>query len=175
MPKKFIRRFLPDHQTIKQHKVLSLFGDLLHDGNLWHLNRRSACGAFSLGLFYAFWPLPIQMWLAAASAIPLRVNLPLSVATVWITNPFTMPPIFYGAYLLGTVVLGTPPQNFEFELSLTWLSQSMQAIGLPFVVGCAICSVFFSVVGYFGLNFIWRLSVKKAWKARRRNKLVIID
>ncbi|MEC8903680.1 MAG: DUF2062 domain-containing protein, partial [Pseudomonadota bacterium] len=26
MPKKFIRRFLPDHQSIKQNKALKIFG-----------------------------------------------------------------------------------------------------------------------------------------------------
>jgi uncharacterized protein (DUF2062 family) len=175
MPKKFIRRFLPDHQTIRKQKMLSVFGDLLHDANLWHLNRRSACGAFGLGLFYAFWPLPIQMWLAAASAIPLRVNLPLSVATVWITNPFTMAPIFYAAYLLGAAILGTPAQSFEFELSISWLLQSMQVIGLPFVIGCGIFSVVFSLIGYFGLNILWRWSVRKAWRARKHRKLAVID
>ncbi|MEC8208404.1 MAG: DUF2062 domain-containing protein, partial [Pseudomonadota bacterium] len=48
MPKKFIRRFLPDHQSIKQNKALKIFGKVLHEPNLWHLNRRSASGAFGI-------------------------------------------------------------------------------------------------------------------------------
>lgn len=106
------------------------------------------------------------MWLAAAMAIPLRVNLPLSVATVWITNPFTMPPIFYGAYLVGTTVMGTPTRNFSFELSWDWVVQSIETIGPAFLIGCLICSVVFSALGYFSLNYLWRLSVAKAWKKR---------
>lgn len=146
---------------------------MLHDPNLWHLNRRSASGAFAVGLFFAFWPVPFQMWLAAAIAIPLRVNLPLSVATVWITNPFTMPPIFYGAYLVGTTILGSPSTNFHFQLSWTWVVESMETIGPAFLLGCLICSVVFSSIGYFSLNYLWRLSVLKAWQhriANRRNK-----
>ena len=54
MPKKFIRRFLPDPQSIKQNKALKIFGSVLHEPNLWHLNRRSASGAFGIGLFFAF-------------------------------------------------------------------------------------------------------------------------
>lgn len=119
-----------------------------------------------MGLFFAFWPIPFQMWLAAAMAIPLRVNLPLSVATVWITNPFTMPPIFYGAYLVGATVMGSPERKFNFELSWDWVIQSMESIGPAFLVGCLICSVFFSAVGYFSLNYLWRLSVSKAWLQR---------
>lgn len=146
--------------------MLSIFGSLLHDPNLWHLNRRSAAGAFSLGLFFAFWPVPFQMWLAAAFAIPFRVNLPLSIATVWLTNPFTMPPIFYGAYLVGTAVMGTPAQEFTFELSWDWVLLSMETIGPAFIVGCLICSMVFSLIGFFSLNFLWRLSVTKAWEQR---------
>nr|WP_268820145.1 DUF2062 domain-containing protein [Paraglaciecola sp. G1-23] len=168
---------MPSHQKVKEQKVLSIFGTLLHDPNLWHLNRRSAAGAFSLGLFFAFWPIPLQMWLAAALAIPLRVNLPLSIATVWLTNPFTMPPIFYGAYLVGASVMGLPPQDFTFELTWDWVVQSMETIGPAFLLGCMICSIIFSAIGYFSLNFLWRLSVSKAWKERvqkrcPKNKLV---
>ncbi|WP_166638743.1 DUF2062 domain-containing protein [Paraglaciecola marina] len=170
MLKKFIKRFLPSPQKIKEHKVLSIFGTLLHDPNLWHLNRRSAAGAVAVGLFFAFIPLPFQMWLSAGMAIPLRVNLPLSVATVWITNPFTMPPIFYGAYLIGATALGTTTQEFTFELSWHWVMQSMETIGPAFLVGCLICSVFFSTVGYFTFNYFWRLSVSNAWQQRKRKK-----
>lgn len=167
MPRKLIKRFLPDHQFIKKQKILSVFGTLLHDPNLWHLNRRSAAGAFGIGLFFAWWPVPFQMWLSAATSIPLRVNLPLSVATVWITNPFTMPPMFYGAYLVGVLVIGAPPQEFSFELSWQWVVQSVETIGPAFLVGCGVCSLVFGIGGYFGLDYLWRLSVRKAWKRRQ--------
>ena len=143
---------------------------MLHDPNLWYLNRRSASGAFGIGLFFAFWPVPFQMWLSAAFAIPLRVNLPLSVATVWITNPFTMPAIFYGAYRVGTTILGTPTRDFAFELSWQWVLQSMETIGPAFLLGCGICSVFFGLVGFFSLNYIWRFSVVKAWQLRKEKR-----
>ncbi|GAC24299.1 DUF2062 domain-containing protein [Paraglaciecola mesophila] len=167
MLKKFIKRFLPDHHKIKKQKALKIFGSLLHDPNLWHLNRRSASGAFGLGLFFAFWPVPFQMWLSAGAAIPLRVNLPLSVATVWITNPFTMPPIFYGAYLVGATILGTDTQAFHFQLSWDWVVQSLETIGPAFLLGCGVCSIVFGLAGFFGLNYIWRWSVVKAWQVRQ--------
>jgi uncharacterized protein (DUF2062 family) len=170
MPKKFIKRFLPDHGKIKEQKVLAMFGTLLHDPNLWHLNRRSASGAFGIGLFFAFWPVPFQMWLSAGSAIPLRVNLPLSVATVWITNPFTMPAIFYGAYVVGTTILGSPAKEFTFELSWQWVVHSMETIGPAFLVGCAVCSIVFGLAGYFTMNYIWRWSVIKSWQERKAKR-----
>lgn len=168
MLKKFIRRFLPDHRTVKEHKYLSMFGEMLHDPNLWILNRHSAKGAFGLGLFFAFWPVPFQMFLAAASAILFRVNLPLSVATVWVTNPLTMPPIFYLAYLVGSTVLGTKMTTFDFELSWAWLGQSLSTIGPAFILGCGICSVVAGLIGYFSLDLVWKVSVKKAWEDRKK-------
>jgi len=167
MPKKFIRRFLPDHKSVKENKALRVFGTLLHDPNLWHLNRKSASGAFGIGLFFAFWPVPFQMWLSAAVAIPMRVNLPLSVATCWITNPFTMPPIFYAAYKVGATVLGVQAGGFEFELSWTWLMNSVSTIGPAFLLGCFICSVVAGIAGYYGLNWTWRYSVRKSWEHRQ--------
>ncbi len=128
MAKKTIQRFLPDHNKVKEHKYLRIFGRLLHDANLWHLNRRSARGAFAVGLFFAFIPVPFQMVLAAALAIPFRVNLPISVATVWITNPLTMPPIFYCSYIVGTIALSQPQQHFQFEPSWQWFIDSLTTI-----------------------------------------------
>ena len=61
MPKKFLRKFLPDPHTIRDHKSLQLFGKLLHDPNLWHLNRRSVSLAFANGMFFMWVPLPFQM------------------------------------------------------------------------------------------------------------------
>ncbi|MCU4675661.1 DUF2062 domain-containing protein [Catenovulum sp. 2E275] len=171
MPKKLIQRCLPDHHKIKSQKSLKIFGTLLHDPNLWHLNRKSVAGAFALGLFNAFMPVPFQMWLSAAGAILFRVNLPLSVVIVWLTNPITIPPIFFGCYLLGATVLGIEPLQFHFQLSWDWLVQSMSTIGPALLLGCFICAILFSTLGYFLMNILWRVSVRKNWQKRQQNRV----
>ena len=167
MAKKTIQRFLPDPNTIRHHKMLKIFGRLLQDANLWHLNRRSARGAFAVGLFFAFIPVPFQMVLAAATAILFRVNLPISATLVWLTNPLTMPPIFYGSYLVGTLVLNQPEQHFAFELNWAWFEQSIETIGPAFLVGSLVCASIASIIGYFGIDILWRRSVVKARAARK--------
>lgn len=169
MPRKFFKRYMPDPHTIKNHKSLSIFGELLHDPNLWHLNRRSVAGAFGVGLFFAWWPVPFQMVLAAALAIVLRTNLPLSVALVWITNPVTMPVMFYFAYLVGTWILRIPESDFNFELSMDWLMTGLTAIWQPFLAGCLLLAIISSIVGYFGIQFLWRMHIfkRQAERARR--------
>ncbi len=157
---------MPDHHTIKSNKHLQIFGDLLHNPNLWHLNRRSVAKAFAIGLFFAFIPVPFQMVLAAGTAIIVHANLPLSIALVWITNPLTMPAIFYACYIVGTWLIGAEEKPFVFEASWQWVVDSLSTIGPAFLLGCGALAVTFGIVGYFGIQFLWRLSVRKEWKKR---------
>lgn len=166
MPKKAIKRIMPDHHKIKSNKHLQIFGDLLHNANLWHLNRRSVAKAFAVGLFFAFIPVPFQMVLAAGVAILIHSNLPLSIALVWITNPLTMPAIFYSCYIVGTWIIGAEEMPFEFEASWQWAVDSLSTIGPAFLIGCGALAIIFSLVGYFGIQFLWRYSVSKEWKKR---------
>jgi len=167
MPKKLIKRYMPDQNTIKNNKHLQIFGDLLHNPNLWHLNRRSVAKAFAVGLFFAFIPVPFQMVLAAGFAILVHSNLPLSVALVWITNPLTMPAIFYGCYVVGTWIIGGSEKEFMFEANWQWVVDSLSTIGPAFLLGCGVLAILFSILGYFSIHGLWRYSVMKEWKKRK--------
>lgn len=166
MPRKFFQRFLPHPKTIKENKTLQIFGDWLHAPDLWHLNRRSVAGAFAVGLFCAWMPVPFQMALAAGAAILIGTNLPLSVVLVWITNPVTIPPMFYFAYLVGTWVIGESPTHFSFELTFDWLLNEMSSSWKPFLVGCFVLASSSSLIGYLAINGIWRYSVLSRRTAR---------
>ncbi|USD66207.1 DUF2062 domain-containing protein [Vibrio sp. SCSIO 43136] len=166
MPRKFIQKYMPNPELIRKQKALKIFGNVLYNPNLWCLNRRSAAGAFAVGLFMAFVPLPSQMIMAAGTAIMCGVNLPLSVALVWISNPVTMPVMFYFAYKVGALVLATPTQQFHFELSWDFIIAQMSTIGPPFLLGCAICGITSAMLGYFGIRGLWRYSVVRSWQKR---------
>ncbi len=168
MARQFIKRWLPDHGTIRNHHALQLFGTMLHEPNLWHLNRRSAAGAFAVGLFVAFVPIPFQMVLAAAIAIVARVNLPLSVALVFTTNPLTMPPLYFFCYKLGAWLLSEPPRHFHFQLSMHWLLSEMGGIWKPFLLGSFLVGTFSAVLGYSLVRLLWRLSVVDQLQRKRR-------
>ena len=167
MPKRLIKRWLPDQDKLKEHKHLRLFGKLLLDANLWHLNRRSAAGAFAVGLFMAWIPLPCQMLLAAGGAILFRVNLPLSVALVWLSNPFTMPPLFYGAYLVGCQLLGHPTQHIDIQFTWEWLVSVFETLAPPLLLGSLVLALLSALMGYAFIRTFWRINTVRQWQKRK--------
>ena len=170
MAKKFIKRLFPSYHRVRDHESLRFFGTLLHDPNLWHLNRRSVAGAFAIGLFVAFLPIPFQMVAAAAVAILVRVNLPISVLLVWITNPLTMGPIYYSAYQLGRRILDLPKVRFRFEWSMAWFTEEMLIIWKPLLLGSLIFSLVASVTGYIAIRLLWRLHILRRLNWRRQKR-----
>lgn len=167
MPRRWLRKYLPDHATLREHPRLSRLGHRLHDPNLWHLNRRSVAGGFAAGLFMAWVPVPFQMLLAATAAVLLRVNLPLAVVTVWITNPLTMPPLFWLAYKVGTHLLGSDVEHFTFEISWWWLREELALVWRPFLLGCAVMGAASAAVGYGAARGLWRWWVVRKHRSRQ--------
>ncbi len=171
MARKIIKRFTPDPDWIKEQKSLKFLGDWLHDPNLWHLNRHSVASATFIGFFVAFLPLPTQMIIAALLAILVRANLAISVALVWITNPFTMGPIFYLAYKVGAVVIGTDTSQFDsFELSWEWLLNGLENNWQPFILGCLLCGLFVGLLASTLVRLAWRQNTISRWNERRRKR-----
>lgn len=166
MPKDFIKKYMPDPNSVKNNKSLRFLGPLIHDPNLWHLNRRSVSKAFAFGLFWGCIPMPFQMVAAAFCAMRFKANLPLSVALVWFSNPLTMPPIFYAEYLIGAWLLDIPASAFEYELSIHWLKERIYEIGLPMYFGSFITGIVLSVSGYYLIDWIWRKNTAKKWTKR---------
>jgi uncharacterized protein (DUF2062 family) len=170
MPKKTLKMIVPSPARMREIKSLHLLGDWIYASNLWHINRYSASMAFFVGFFVAFMPIPGQMILAAMLAVLLRCNLPLSVGLVWITNPLTMPAIFFLSYKVGAMIIDVPLKEIEFEASIYWLSHHLEAIWRPFLLGCLICGLFFGSLSYFVISQLWRWRVAYHWHERKRRR-----
>ena len=168
MPKKFIERFLPAHHKIKEHKHLQFLGEHLHNPNLWHLNRRSAAMAFAVGFFSMYLPIPGQMIVAALLALLVGANLPVSVVLVWITNPFTMPPMFYAAYKVGSWVLGVENEIPEDVFTVNGALHELGDIWWPLLLGSLIMGTLLAAVGYASIRALWRYYAIKRWRKRHR-------
>jgi len=167
MAKNLIKSWFPAYDSVRGHRGLQMLGPRLRAPDLWHMNRRSVAGAFAVGLFVAFLPVPLQMVLAASIAVWLRVNLPISVLLVWVSNPLTMPPIFYTAYTIGRWILDDPPRSFRVEMTLEWFSNDLLTIWKPLVTGSLVLAVAASVSGYLVIRILWWISVVERLKLKR--------
>jgi len=75
---------------------------LLHIDDTPH---RLALG-FALGLFIAWTPtMGFQMLLVLLLAPTFRANAAVGLPTVWVSNPVTMVPLFFGNYWVGQKIL----------------------------------------------------------------------
>ncbi|MCP3999614.1 MAG: DUF2062 domain-containing protein, partial [Gammaproteobacteria bacterium] len=106
----------------------------------------------------------------AAAAIIFHANLPISVVLVWVTNPLTMPPMFFTAYKLGTWILGEQPGEVAFELSMEWVMTELGAIWEPFLLGCLLLGITCSIAGYILIRLLWRLHVVSSWRERKKRR-----
>ena len=170
MPRRIIKRYMPHPDSIREHKSLRFLGSLIHDPNLWHLNRHSVARAMAVGLFSAFIPLPMQMLLSAGLAIPVRANLPISIGLVWLTNPITMPPVFYCTYKVGTWVLNTPPLQMPSEITMNWITERLSTLWAPMLVGSLISGIVLAILGYCTTMLYWRWWVRRNWLKRQESR-----
>ncbi|OOC11382.1 MULTISPECIES: DUF2062 domain-containing protein [Thioalkalivibrio] len=167
MARHIIKKLFPGMDRLRGHRALAPLGPRLRSPDLWHLNRRSVAGAFAVGLFVAFLPLPMQMLIAGAIAILARVNLPISVILVWISNPVTMPPMLYTAYTVGRKLLGEEPRQFSTEITWEWFATEMLTVWKPLMTGSLVLGVAAGLAGYLLVRGLWRLNVIQRVRHRR--------
>jgi hypothetical protein len=170
MPRKYLRRILPSAAMIKDNRYLKVLGSAINNPDCWYLNRHSVAGAFFIGLFCAFLPMPFQTVLAGFLAILFKRNLPLSVGLVFITNPVTMPPIFYFNYLVGSFFF---PETVDFDYRVidnvwVYLQDNFSRIGRPLIVGSIICGLGAGVLGFITIHIFWRWQVSSNWVNRQK-------
>lgn len=178
--KRFIRRILPERDAIARHRWLRPFSGNLFHPSLWYLNRRSAARGVAIGLFCGLIPGPLQMLGAALCSIVLRANLPLALVTTLYSNPFTIVPLYFAAFMLGNWALGDfgdpgtsftrPPEPGDQGLYdwcmalLAWMGE----LGKPLALGLILLAAGLALAGYFAVHGFWRLERGWQWKKRAR-------
>ena len=170
MPRRTLRRFLPQPHFIREHKSLRLLALVLHDPNLFHLNRRSVSLAAFVSVFVGLQPVPMHMLIAALAAVWLRCNITLAVIGVWVSNPLTLPAIVYAEYALGARLMGIPAGSGGFEMSVAWLEHSLHDIWEPLFLGSILGGLVLGALAWAATRLLWRLAVQLKWRARRRER-----
>jgi len=167
MPRRYLRRFLPQPRFIREHRQLRWLSALLHDPNLFHLNRRSVSLAAFVGVFVGLQPLPMHMLTAAVLAVWLRCNITLAVVCVWVSNPVTQVGIAFLQYEFGAWLLGLPTGIEKVEMSVEWLEHSLHEIWEPLLLGSVLSGLAAALLAWGGTRLLWRIVVQLRWRARR--------
>ena len=135
--------------------------------DLLSINRKMVSRAILVGLFIAMIPMPMQMLAVILVSPFFRFNVPIGVSLVWITNPLTMPFIYYIEYTTGNFLLMQEGVN-NMQMNLDWFTDNISDIFIPLYVGTFFYSAIFSIGGYYLVNWLWIHSVNKAKKKREK-------
>lgn len=162
------KQWLPSREFLDQHAALKRLQPVLSHPFLWHFSRHTVPGAFAVGLIAAMIPGPIQIVSATFLAIKFRVHLPTAIAATFISNPFTIVPIYWAAYRFGAFLLQITPHSLkELErVAREDLWNLWGALGWPFMVGMPILTLSTAIISYFLLQRLWIWRVAHHWRHR---------
>ncbi len=127
-------------------------------------NRKMVTRGVFVGIFISLIPMPFQIFTTILLSPILRFNILVALFFCLLSNPLTMPPLYYIEYLTGSYILGIEPDSVK--LSLDWFSNNLSTIAIPLYVGTFFYSFTLSILGYFLSDYLWRISLKKQ---RREN------
>lgn len=133
------------------------------------VNRRMITRGVAVGLFWGFIPMPMQMLAVMATTPFFRFNVPIAISMVWLSNPITMPPMYYMEYLTGNFILGREGLD-DIELTMSWFTEHFDDILVPLYVGTAFYSIVVTGIIYVVLNRLWVTSVHSEKKERKEKR-----
>ncbi|MEA1920149.1 MAG: DUF2062 domain-containing protein [Campylobacterota bacterium] len=153
-------------KTKQSHK----FKDYIEKYNIstefLNVNRKMVSRAMLVGFFIAFIPMPLQM-VAVLAVLPFfKFNALIGIAIVWITNPVTMPMIYYVEYITGNALLMQESLQ-GIEISVDWFLEHLDDIFIPLYVGALFYSTVSAIFFYYLVNWLWIVSVRKAHRSKK--------
>ncbi|MES2337463.1 MAG: DUF2062 domain-containing protein [Pseudomonadota bacterium] len=168
-------RNMPTRDSMEQNRYLRPVAHRVLAPALWRFTRRSVPRGVALGMVTGIL-IPLgQIPASAVLALPLRANIPAAALTTFLTNPFTTPFLWAGAYWVGRKVLrldaivpGTPIAN-KVQANIGWLQWLYAEAGPSLVVGLLVLTAIAAVLGYALTALGWRLWVARKWRSRHRS------
>jgi uncharacterized protein (DUF2062 family) len=168
--KRWFRRQRNFKRSMHGGRLHTLLGRHFFHRQVWRSDKRGIAGGLATGLFMAFTPtIPFQMLLAAAASIYFRVNLPVALAACWVTNPFTVVPIYMAARRIGNALL-THNEHVESFINLfvsTGHIGSFVRGSIHLTSGLLILATLAAGCGYLAVHLLWAIV---AWLAPVRKK-----
>lgn len=163
---KRIMRPLPRRSNIHKYPVLKWFAETAYKRSyLWSFKGNAIKPALFWGMVISFSPLVgFQMFIVFILALFIRANLPIIVAIQWISNPFTMGPIYFADYKIGRILLElagfkskkNPLLSSDYDWTHFKFKDLLELLDTfpPMLVGGAVIGVFFGVISVFFYNVL---------------------
>ncbi len=155
-------------KTSKSDKLKSFIKKYKIPSEYLSTSRKMVSKAVLVGLFIAFIPMPFQMLLVLAMMPFFKFNVPIALAMCWMSNPFTMPPMYYMEYMTGAFFLGS--EMAPVEMTLEWFSENIDDIFIPLYTGALFYALVGSLSAYWAVNHFWKGSVHKDRKLHRKHR-----
>lgn len=158
-----LRALAPSREQLEANPWLRRLAPHLADPKLWHWSRRGVAMGMAIGLFIGFLIPIAQILLAAAAAVVLRANVPIAAAGTLVTNPLTVPAIYYAAYQLGAWATGSSATAAVSWADPVSVLASFGSIGVPLFAGLAITASFAAAASYLLISraWIWHVAAKR--------------
>lgn len=164
---KKLLRPLPRRATIHKYPILKIFAQTARKNSfLWSFRTPEVIPALYAGWILALLPIyGIQVFLAFFLALGLRSNLMILVGLQFVTNPFTIVPLYWVEFHLGNFFLGSFSiyKEIDFNVFKAFL-QGSGALSGGFYFFKATC-LGGIIIGYFAAfisSFLYQLMAKRA-------------
>ena len=160
------KSFLPRKHHVEGSFASRILGATLLRHEYWSFKGEALAKGLAVGLFVAFTPtLGIQMLLTCIVILFIPGNLPIALATCWLTNPITAVPVYMVEWRIGKFILGifghdsgAPPGIVEHDSFIDFVTNIFQQGGTLWL-GSIISSAIIALAGYgafMGLVYVER-------------------
>src|ERR1700685_2312258 len=164
---RWLKRITPDRHTLEKLWCLRPFKSIVLDRGCWTFHRHSVTRAFALGLFIAFippTPLPVHLVTCVILGILFRLNLPVLIATVFLSNPLTWLPQVAGSIWVGAKLMGMDLMPVLHHRH-PW--RHIAELWAPLLLGALVLGLAAAAAGYVLAQLAWRARVLYQLRRRR--------
>ncbi len=154
-------RPLPRRSNIHKYPILKWFSETAYKRSyLWSFRGRNIVPALFWGVWIAMLPVVgLQMLVVFFLAMVVRANLPIIIALQWISNPFSMGPIYFADYQIGMIFFRLVGIKYEknklLSAEFNWSDFSFSDLNNlldtfpPMFVGGSIIGISLGVIAVF--------------------------
>jgi uncharacterized protein len=159
----YLRQF-PRKKKLHGGLLHRMLGNRLFDPGLWLPTRDTVAWGMALGAFIGLLPFPgLQIFLSMLACFAFRVNVTAAVVATFISNPFTVGPLWYIQTVVGTMLVGSvDPAELE---GYTGFARKWVEYGKPLMFGAVVTGAGAAIISYVFTLLLWSGFTKAAGKA----------